>query len=219
MMLKPVFNVFTQNQGVQTLVYKRAYLLVLAIAITCGLSGCRSDEQAELKTWMQNERAKTPATIKPIPKPLPFSAAEYLESGDEHPFNSDKLREAMIKVRSNSNNKQFEPDLSRKREVLESFPIDTIRMLGVMMSAGKSASKGAAGSSDFKDTQPVAQVMAGQQLHNVRVGQYIGTDFGRVTAVTETAIVLSERVQDSAGIWAERNSKIPLNVAPGKENK
>lgn len=168
------------------------------------LAACGSNDQTELKTWMDKERAKTPTTIKKVEPPVSYNAVAYTLSNETHPFNSDKLKEAMLRQRDLSTNKQFQPDTNRKREQLEAFPIDTMRMVGYMYNQ--------------KDKQAAAQLLVSGVLHNVKLGQYLGTDFGRVMAVTETEIVLSERIQDSAGIWSERTSRIPLSIAT-KESK
>ena len=169
------------------------------------LAACSPDDQSELKTWMQQARAKTPATIAKVVPPLPYVPVSYTASNDVHPFDSDKLKDALLKQRESAGGKQYQPDLSRKRESLEAFPVDTLRMMGFMM--------------NVKDKQAVAQVLAGAAMYNVRVGQYLGTDFGKIVQLSETEIVLNERVQDSAGIWTERTTRIPLSVAAGKEIK
>ena len=187
---------------------------VTMLLLVLNLAACSAGDQGELRTWMQQEKAKTQPTVQKIETPLPYTPVAYTGGGESHPFDSDKLKNALLKLSTSSTkNRLYEPDLSRKREVLEAFPLDTLRMVGFMINS-KDATK-----PNIKNTDPVAQVMAGQTLHNVRVGQYLGTDFGKVIAISEKEIVLTERTQDSAGIWSERSTSVKLFVSAAKENK
>ena len=47
-------------------------------------------------------------------------------------------------------------------------------------------------------------------LYQVRVGNYIGQNYGRVTLVNETQVSLREIVQDGAGEWTERSATLQL---------
>ena len=62
----------------------------------------------------------------------------------------------------------------------------------------------------------VALVDVGGQTHMVRVGNYLGQNFGRVSRITETETQLNEIVQDAAGEWVERPAKLELQVAAAR---
>ena len=49
-----------------------------------------------------------------------------------------------------------------------------------------------------------------KKLYQVRAGNYMGMNFGLITKVTDTEILLKEVVQDSAGDWSERTSSLQL---------
>ena len=86
------------------------------------------------------------------------------------------------------------PELSRRKEPLEAMPLDAISMVGSLTKAA----------------QPVALVRVDNLIYQVRVGNYLGQNYGRITAVTEAGIALREIVQDAAGEWLERPATLQL---------
>jgi type IV pilus assembly protein PilP len=86
------------------------------------------------------------------------------------------------------------PELARRKEPLEEFPLDTMVLVGSMVQAAK----------------PVALVTVGKLLYQVRVGDHLGQSYGRVTKITETEVSLREIVQDAAGEWIERVASLQL---------
>ena len=47
-------------------------------------------------------------------------------------------------------------------------------------------------------------------LYQVKVGDYLGQNYGRITKITETEVALREIVQDAAGEWIERTGSLQL---------
>lgn len=166
------------------------------------LFACGESSQNEIKEWMKAERARTPTSVAPIAAPITFVPVPYASAAGADPFDDAKLKAALAKARAASGVSNIQPDLNRKREALESFPIDNIRMTGYVLKQGK----------------PNALIFASGTLYTVAVGNYVGQDFGRVTAITEQDISFKELVQDGAGVWSERITKLPLQIA-GKEIK
>lgn len=82
----------------------------------------------------------------------------------------------------------------RRKEALEAFPLDSMAMVGSMNRNG----------------QPVALVRVDKLLYKVRVGEYLGLNYGRITRINETEIALREIVQDAAGEWIERVATLQL---------
>jgi type IV pilus assembly protein PilP len=179
---------------------------VLKIGLICSfimspiiLSGCSDyNDQAELTEWMAQQRKNTPTTIQPVYPPIPFVAVPYLGAVGIDPFDDQKIKNALRLL--NSSDSALKPDLSRKREILESYPLDTIKMLGFFMRQGKAT----------------GIISASGTLFNVNVGNYIGQDFGKITSITEQGIALKEVVQDGSGAWVERVATLSLVVA-GKD--
>jgi len=86
------------------------------------------------------------------------------------------------------------PELARRKEPLESFPLDTMSMVGSLLKQG----------------QPVALVKVDNLLYQVRPGNYLGQNYGKITKVGETEVTLREIVQDAGGEWIERTAKLQL---------
>ena len=86
------------------------------------------------------------------------------------------------------------PELSRRKESLEAFPLDSMAMVGSLSRNG----------------QPVALVSVDKLLYQVRVGNHLGLNFGRITNLRETELGLREIVQDAAGEWIERVATLQL---------
>jgi len=61
-----------------------------------------------------------------------------------------------------------------------------------------------------KQGKPTALLKVDKLLYQVQAGNYLGQNFGRVTRITETEVVLREIVQDSAGEWTERPAALQL---------
>jgi type IV pilus assembly protein PilP len=93
--------------------------------------------------------------------------------------------------------------LNRRKEPLEAFPLEQLKMVGTL--------------SQGNDTY--ALVRADKTLYRVKKGNYMGQNFGLITDVTESEIKLKEIVQDSAGDWAERQSVLPLLEEASKGDK
>jgi type IV pilus assembly protein PilP len=85
-------------------------------------------------------------------------------------------------------------ELNRRKEPLEAYPLDGMSMVG---SVGKQG-------------QPFALLRVDNLLYQVKLGDHIGQNYGRITKITETQIVLREIVQDAAGEWIERPSTLQL---------
>jgi len=115
------------------------------------------------------------------------------------PFNPNKLLGELARAAATSNNPN-QPDLARPRELLETFPLDTMQMVGTMEKAGVR----------------YALLQIDRSLYQVKAGQRIGQNFGVVTRVGDDAVDIREVVQDAAGEWAERMAKLELQT---KENR
>lgn len=163
-----------------------------------GLTGCgSSNQQEELQQWMTEQRNATQPKIERISEPTEFKPETYAQEGVVEPFSSQKLTQALIKDSSQAtaNVALITPELSRRKEPLEASPLDAVVMVGSLVKGG----------------QPVALVRVDNLIYQVRVGNYLGQNYGLITAVTESGLVLREIVQDAAGEWIERTANIQLS--------
>jgi type IV pilus assembly protein PilP len=158
---------------------------------------CGEVEQTELETWMQEQRKLTPSTIPAVTAPKPFVPIPYESFLADDPFDELKLKRVLERLRGSASANVNKPDLSRKKEALEAYPLDGIKMVGFMVQKNK----------------PTAILSASGTLFNVVVGNYLGQDFGKVTTITEQEILFKEIVQDGSGEWVKRDGKLPLTLA------
>lgn len=160
--------------------------LSLALLAACGA------DTGELEAWMERERqAATAPALPPLEPPALSSAPEDGVPGVD-PFDAHRL-DPMVAASAPADAAAV-PDPGREREPLEAFPLESLRMVGSLAREGR--------------TQ--ALVQAPGALYTVQVGDRLGAQGGRVTAITETAITLRERVRDAAGAWSERGATLAL---------
>lgn len=175
---------------------QKALTLGMAMVMSLGLTACGSSEQEELQQWMTEQRNLTKPRIEPLPEPTKFSPQAYTQEGAIEPFSSQKLTQALNRDsnQATSNAALIAPELSRRKEPLEAMPLDAVAMVGSLIKLG----------------QPVALVRVDNLLYQVRVGNYLGQNYGRITKISETEVGLREIVQDAAGEWIERTATLQL---------
>lgn len=174
----------------------KASPIALTLLAALGLSACGSSDQDELSKWMTEQRAQTRPNIQPIPEPKKYTPEPYTQEAATDPFSNQKLAQALKResTQSASSSALIQPELNRRREPLEGFPLDAMSMVGSLVKQG----------------QPVALVRVDNLLYQVRPGNYLGQNYGRITKVTESEVVLRELVQDAAGEWTERTAALQL---------
>jgi type IV pilus assembly protein PilP len=159
------------------------------------LAGCSGSDREELQQWMTDQRAQVRPNVPPISEPKKFTPQAYTEGAAFDPFNSLKLTQAL---RRDSNQPSMSgliaPELTRRKEALEAFPLDAMAMVGSLSRSG----------------QPVALISVDKLLYQVKVGNYLGLNYGKITRITETELGLREIVQDAAGEWIERPATLEL---------
>ena len=168
--------------------------LLLPAAIAVVLGGC-SSELEELRTFVRDSEKGLPRRIDPLPAVKPFEPFAYEGFDLPDPFKPRKLTPPKEGAGGG-----LAPDLNRRKEPLEAFPLEQLKMVGTL--------------SQGKDTYAI--VRADKTLYRVKKGNYMGQNFGLIMDVTESEIKLKEIVQDSAGDWAERQSVLPLLEEAGK---
>jgi type IV pilus assembly protein PilP len=166
------------------------------------LSACTGDDQEELSVWMQRERNSIKPDVKPIPEPSKFEPYSYGGERFVEPFSNEKLASILKSGQSLPNEKSalIEPELNRRKQPLEAFPLDTMKMVGSLNRNG----------------QLVGLVKVDALLYQVARDNYLGQNFGRILRIEENQIVLREIVQDAAGEWIERPAALQLQEEPTK---
>lgn len=168
----------------------------LLVALTTVLVACGGGDSDELQRWMAEQRNQTRPKVTPIAEPKVFAPQAYGQMAATDPFNREKLTQALQRDggQSVSNGALVAPELARRKQPLEAYPLDAMAMVGSIMRNGK----------------PVALVKVNNLLYQVRPGDYLGQNYGRVMKIDETEVALREIVQDAVGEWIERTAALQL---------
>ncbi|MHB1121544.1 MAG: pilus assembly protein PilP [Ramlibacter sp.] len=169
---------------------------VALLALSLALAACTQSGQEELQQWMNQQRAQTRPKVEPIPEPKKFTPQAYTQERAGDPFSNQKLTQALKResAQTTTTASLVAPELARRKEPLEAYPLDAMTMVGSLIKQGK----------------PVALIRVDNLLYQVRPGNYLGQNYGRITKVDETEVVLREIVQDSGGEWIERTATLQL---------
>lgn len=156
-------------------------LMVLSLA-GCGLGG-----MDDLKTFVDESGKDMQGKIDPLPEVKAYEPFTYNAFDLPDPFKPRKL--------STGGGGGMQPDLNRPKEPLESFSLETLKMVGTLSKKGL--------------THAVIKT-PDNAIYHVKKGNYVGQNFGLITQINDSEVTLREIVQDSAGDWSERISTLML---------
>ncbi|MCL2636587.1 MAG: pilus assembly protein PilP [Betaproteobacteria bacterium] len=175
----------------------------IVLVALCGLLGaCSGGDQEELRQWMADNSANLRGNVPPLPQVKPYEPVPYDVEGSLDPFKSAKIEPDAKYKQAAGKGGAFQPDFEARElrnSLLEKYPIESLKMIGYMN----------------VNNRPLAVIQVDGRIKQVRVGDYIGLDFGMVTRITDKEIELRELIQDSAGDWSERSSSLYLQSKEG----
>jgi type IV pilus assembly protein PilP len=163
-----------------------------ALLTLLALAACSPDHD-ELRAWMEQQRREVKPNVTPLQPPKKFDPEPYSAAQGVEPFSQQKLTVA-LKQEARQPNSLLSAELNRRKEPLEAYPLDSMSMVGSVSKQG----------------QPFALLRVDNLLYQVKVGDYLGQNYGRITKIAETEIALREIVQDAAGEWIERPAALQL---------
>ena len=174
----------------------RHFSLLFFAGLLVILSACGSSRDDDIRQWMLEERNQTRPKVEPIPAPKQFKPEAYTNAASMEPFSKEKLTQALKRDSSQvvANGALVAPELARRKEPMEAFPLDAMALVGSIL----------------KEGQPVALVKVDNLLYQVKQGSYLGQNYGRVVKISETEVTLREIVQDAVGEWIERIATLQL---------
>ena len=165
--------------------------LSLLIILPCLLVACGGEEFHDLQEFVKNSGADLRGQVDPAPEIKPYEPFPYdNSSGLPDPFKARKQE-----TKSTGGGGMNQPDFSRPKQELEEYPLESMKMVGYLR-------KGTVGNAIIRSSEG--------KLHRVKIGNYIGMNFGQIISVIETEVKIKEMVQDSAGDWTERESTLQL---------
>lgn len=175
---------------------KRVAVALVSAAL---LAGCGSGNHQDLLDWMAAQGKGMRGHLDPIPQIKPYEPFAYNDFDLPDPFKPRKIEPA-----KSDNANKLAPDLNRRKEPLEAYPLESLSMVGTL-------EKGKTLYALVKTPE--------RDLYQVRQGMHMGQDYGVIVAISDTDIKLKELVQDGAGDWSERSSTLNLLQADQKERK
>lgn len=167
----------------------RAGLLATLVAT---VAGCSSGDLSDLRQYIEAEKAKPPGRISPVPEFKTYEIFRYSANDRRSPFEQFAEESEVVSAPDTG---VSGPDMSRHRETLEGYPLDTLRFVGHLAMGGE---------------QWAIVTSPDAVTHKVRTGNYIGTNFGKIREVTENRLIIDEVVRDSRGAWIEREAALSL---------
>jgi type IV pilus assembly protein PilP len=171
---------------------KIALALASVVLAACSDGG----DHGDLRQWMNDVAKDIKGRIPPLPQVSPYEPVPYDAGNLIDPFKPAKIGPD----RKQGGGGGLQPNMDRPREPLEAYPLESLKYVGVMT----------------KKKVSYAIVQVDGSLYQVRVGNYMGQNFGVITKISESEVTLKELIQDSAGDWVERVSTLLLQ---GQEEK
>ena len=156
------------------------------------VTACSSPSE-ELQAWTEQQRREVKFGVQLLPPPGRFEPQPYLVLQEVDPFNSQKLSGAM-RQEVRQMDARMMAELNRRREPLEALPLDAMALTGSVLRQGR----------------PVALIAVDKLLYQVKLGDYVGQNYGRVVKIEESNIELREIVQDASGEWVERITALQM---------
>lgn len=175
--------------------YSRPLRLATALVAAVLLGAC-AQSRSELDEYIAAIKQRPGGPVPPIPVMREFPPFEYAAKELRDPFSkgTDSSEEGAAVPGVAGTGPA--PIKDRRREELESYPLDSLDMVGTLGLGNDIAGL-------IKDPTGV--------IHRVRPENYLGQNHGRIIGIFEDRIVLTELFPNGLGGWDQRQSEIALD--------
>lgn len=166
------------------------------------LAGCGTAEHQDLRQWMAENTKDMRGKIPPLPEVLVYQPAPYEAEGQLDPFRPGKIQPDAADRRGEGKTGKFQPDFEAREQrnsPLERYPLESLTMIGRLV----------------LNNQTMAVIKFDDKVQQVKVGDYMGLDFGLVTQIQDNELKLRELIQNSDGEWEQRDSSLMLQTTEG----
>ena len=160
--------------------------------VTFAVSACGGPELDDLQQFVRTTHSQRIPKVEPLPIIEPQRSFAYTASALVDPFSSRNLRPATPSGRDLTG---LAPDPGRRREPLESYPLDSLRMVGTL---------------EREDDQWVIIRAPDGSVHHAQSGSYVGQAYGRIMTISEERASVRELIQDPNGRWIEREAALSI---------
>ncbi len=172
----------------------RLNLLLFSLFFSMLLSGCGDDGFSDLHKYIVDVKAKPKGTIEPLPEVKPVEPFVFKPEGLRDPFKSISESEEAEDT-GVATGDGIKPDTSRRKEELEAFPLDSLRMVGTVT---------------MKANLWALVKASDKTIYRVQVGNYMGKNYGKIIRILTDKIELMEIVPDKPGAWREQQNSLAL---------
>lgn len=163
---------------------------IILLGFLLSLGACSGGVHDDLEQFVQNAGQGMHGKVAPIPEVKPYEPFIYEAFNEPDPFKPRKLKPS-----SGSGGGLIQPDLNRRKEALESFELEKLKMVGTLEQGGVI----------------YALIKApDNSLHRVKAGNHLGVNYGTIVTVFASEVRVKEIVEDSAGDWSEKENSITL---------
>ena len=168
---------------------RHIFLLALIMIPLTMMTACTQNDYADLEAFIQSSGDGLHGQIDPLPEVKPQQYFTYEAFDISSPFVPRKNDQAQTITSG------IQPDLNRHKEVLESYPLESLSMVGSLQ----------------RHNMIFALIKSPDgTLHRVKIGNHLGENFGKINQISEAEIKLSEIMQDGVNEWTERTSVLML---------
>ena len=162
------------------------------------IAGCDDGGQSDLEEYVRQVRSRVAKPIEPLPEIKQVQPFTYEPGERRDPFVTDK-QSGELPVASKAN--KLAPDPLRRKEELEGYALDTLRMVGTL--------------EQNQARWGLIRTPNGA-VHRVMIGNYLGSNDGRIVSISDEEIQLIEIVADAPGEWRERQAAISITRKPSE---
>lgn len=164
--------------------------LALFVTGLLALSACSGGRYGDLEAFFEEVKSQSRGRIEPLPEVIPYETFAYKPKELRDPFVQ------YIEEIASYTDTGLRPDMNRKREPLEQYPLDTLNFVGHLEKSG--VRWGLVSAPD-------------KSVYRVQVGNYVGKNFGKIVSISETSIKLVEIIPSGTGNWVDREAALALN--------
>ncbi len=157
------------------------------------LAGCSDGGVSDLRDFVAEAKQKQ-GRIAPLPEFKPVETYVYSAHTRKDPFQSWGSDPANAIVEKNDSG--LRPDVNRRKEVLEGFPLDTLRMMGAL---------------EFQGVRWGLVRAPDGIVYRVRHGNYMGQNFGKILTISDNNLMMTEIIPDGLGGWEERSASLGIS--------
>lgn len=166
---------------------RRTLLILLGCLV---LTACGGESHSDLRQFVKDSDKLPRGNIPPLPEVRLYEPYSYNAFDLTDPFKPRKIEPSKTAGAGG-----IQPDFNRRREPLEAYPLENLKMVGTLQQR--------------KDIYALVKA-PDNNLFRVKPGNYLGQNFGRITGISESDIKLKEIVQDSGGSWEEKDQSLLL---------